>query len=239
MLMDIKTGSIEKKEKHSKPKKTNEQKRIIAAHIAMYCMSAALMSTFPGFIVKNNYDNDIRELDNKQNAIYEQFMTCEEFSDSFKAEFTKISDDYANGVISYEEFDEKVKHLNSVKYAQEVLASSNNTELKSQVEVIDKQKQARTEKYQSNPIVDAGLIGLVGIGSASIGSMIASTVYGVKDMAEESRKNKLLTNTPEVIEPFKKKNNVKQRKIELSIEYDETLDSISIKTEEQENQNTL
>ncbi len=191
MLMDIECGrgpEETKKEKQPKQKKTNEQKRIIAAHIAMYCMCASLMSTLPGFIVRNNYDKDIRELDNKQNAIYEEFMACEEFSDIYKSEFTKASNDYTNGLITYEEFDEKVKHLNSVKYAQEVLASSNNEELKIQAEDINTQKQERLEKYQANPIVNAGLVGLAGFGTATMGSIIASTIYGIKDINEKKRK---------------------------------------------------
>lgn len=188
MLMDIETVSFEKKEKQPKQKKTNEQKRIIAAHIATYCMCASLMSTLPGFIVRNNYDKDIRELDNKQNAIYEEFMACEEFSDIYKSEFTKASNDYTNGLITYEEFDEKVKHLNSVKYAQEVLASSNNEELKIQAEDINTQKQERLEKYQANPIFNAGFVGLAGFGTATMGSIIASTIYSIKDINEEKRK---------------------------------------------------
>ena len=252
MLMDIECGrgpEETKKEKQPKQKKTNEQKRIIAAHIAMYCICASLMSTLPGFIVKNYYNKDINALDNKQHAIYEEFMTCEEFSDSFKTEFTKASNDYANGLITYEEFDEKVKHLNSVKYAQEVLATSNNTELKTQVEDIDKQKQERTKKYQSNPVVNAGLIGLVGIGTASIGAMVASTVYGIKDMIEEKRKNEnqickdILngsTNGDNNCNLASMAEHAKHQKIiQLKIENDDSLDSLRIVTEEQEDQNTL
>lgn len=189
MLMDIETGREEtKKEKQPKPKKTNAQKRLIAGMIAMYCFTGAVVSTLPGFIVKYGYDKDIRVLDNEQNAIYEQFMASEEFSDSFKAEFTKISNDYANGLISYEEFEEKVKHLNSVKYAQEVLASSSNTELKTQSEVIDQKKEERREEFNSNLVTKLSL-GAVGIGTAAcVGFTIASGAYSIKEDKEEKRK---------------------------------------------------
>lgn len=204
MLMDIETGREKiKKEKQPKPKKTNGQKRLIAGYIAMYCFTGAVVATLPGFIAKYGYNKDIRVLDNEQSAIYEQFMASEEFGDNFKAEFTKVSNDYANGLISYEEFDEKVKYLNSVKYAQEVLSSSNNS-LKSQAEEIEQKKEERREEYSSNPVVNISLGGVIAGGTASIASATASMIYSLKENAEEKRKKKLLTNKPGVIEPYKK-----------------------------------
>ena len=190
MLMDIECGRgpDEKKEKQPKSKKTNEQKRIIAAQIAMYCFTGAVVATLPGIIARNFYDKDIRVLDDEQTAIYEEFMASEEFSDSFKEEFTKVSNDYANGLITYEEFDEKVTHLNSVKYAQEVLANSNDTELKAQVEVIDQKKEERREEYNSS-IVPTLSRGAVGTGIiATMASTTASMVYSIKENNEEKRK---------------------------------------------------
>ena len=177
-----------KENKQPKPKKTSGQKRLIASMIAMYCCAGAVLAVLPGMIARNFYDKDIRELNDEQTAIYEKFMESDEFGNSFKKEFTKISNDYANGLITYEEFDEKVKHLNSVKYAQEVLENSNNTRLKAQAEVIDQKKKDRLEKYQSNPVVNGGLIGLVGFGTATMSSIIASAVYSIKDINEEKRK---------------------------------------------------
>jgi len=174
-------------DENKKTKKTNAQKRLIAGYIAMYCFMGALVSTLPGFIVADGYKKDIKELDNEQNAIYEQFMASEEFSDSFKQEFTKTSNDYANGLITYEEFDKKVKHLNSVEYAQKVLATSNNS-LKAQAEVIDQKKEERREEYLSNPVVDISLGAMLAGTAASAGFIIASGVYGIKEINEQKRK---------------------------------------------------
>ena len=190
MLMDIETGSIEKKEQQPKPKKTNAQKRIIAGMIATYCFGFTVISTLPGIIARNIYDKDIRELDDKQNAIYEEYMESEEFSDTFKQEFTKISNDYANGLISYEEFEEKVKHLNSVKYAQEVLANSNDTELKVQAEEIDKKKEERREEYNSSVVPKLSASAVCAGVAATVGFTIASGVYSIKEYNEEKRKKK-------------------------------------------------
>ena len=193
MLMDVECNTPEevekiKKEKYPKPKKTNGQKRIIAGCIAMYCFLGACASMLPGFIARNVYDKDIRELDDKQTAIYEKFMASEEFSDTFKTEFTKASNDYANGLISYEEFDKKVKHLNSVKYAQEVLASSNNTELKSQVEEIEQQKEERSDKFGSSIAINLSLGGVIVGGTATMASATANMVYSLKEINEKKRK---------------------------------------------------
>ncbi len=180
----------ENQEKQPKPKKTNGQKRIIAGQITMYCFTGAIVAALPGLIVANIYDKDIRVLDNEQTAIYEKFMASEEFSDCFKEEFTKVSNDYASGVISYEEFDANVKHLNSVKYAEEVLTSSNNTEFKEQVEEIEQKKEERREEYNSNLITKLSL-GAMGAGSAaSMGFATANMVYSLKEYDEEKRKKK-------------------------------------------------
>lgn len=186
------------KENQPRPKKTAGEKRIIAGQIAMYCFTGAVVATLPGMIARNIRDKDIRILDNEQNAIYEKFMACNEFSETFKAEFIKASNDYANGLMTYEEFDEKVKHLNSVKYAQEVLASSNNTELKAQVEKIEQQKEERREEYNSNLAPNLSL-GAVSAGvAATVGFTIANAVYSIKEYNEDKRK-KLLTNKPGIV----------------------------------------
>ena len=206
MLMDIEAGRDNRKEKQPKQKKTNTQKRIISSRIVMFFLLATMVSVLPGAIARKIYSTDISKLDDKLNAIYEKFMASEEFSDSFKAEFTKISQDYANGLIDYEEFDKKIKHLNSVKYAQEVLANSNNTKLKTQVESINQQKQERTKKYGSNVAVNLSLGG-VATGSVSlIASTIATMVYTIKECNEEERKKKLLTNLPNGVVTIKSSN---------------------------------
>jgi len=194
MLMDIECNNHDevekiKENKQPKPKKTNTQKRLIAGMIATWCFGFALFSTVPGIMVRYYYDNDISELNDEQTAIYEKFMASEEFSDTFKTEFTKASNDYANGLISYEEFDKKVKHLNSVEYAQKVLETSNNS-LKAQAEEINQKKEERREEHNSN-IVSKVSIGAVGTGvAATMGFTIASMVYTNKEYAEDKRKRK-------------------------------------------------
>jgi hypothetical protein len=94
---------------------------------------AMLISSTPAIVLRAGYNKDIAELNDNQSEIYKQFMDCEEFSDSFKAEFTKIADDYTNGMINYDEFEKKVEHLNSVKYSQEVLNNSTTSEFKAQI----------------------------------------------------------------------------------------------------------
>ena len=179
-----------KENNHPKQKKTNEQKRLIAGMIATCCFGFAAISALPAIIARNIYDKDIRELTDDQNAIYEKFMACNEFSETFKAEFTKVSNDYANGLISYEEFDEKVNHLNSVKYAQEVLASSNNTEIKAQVEEIEQQKEERREEYSSSVVPKLSASAVCAGVAATMGFTIASMVYTNKEYAEDKRKRK-------------------------------------------------
>ena len=181
---------MNKNEEQPKPKKTAEEKRIIATNIMIGCFTAMVLSSAPTMIVRAGCDKDIRVLDDKQNAIYEQFMACEEFSDSFKQEFTKVSNDYANGVITYEEFDKKVQHLNSIKYAKEVLESSNNTELKEKVEDIKQQKKERAEEFNSNVIKNISTGATLTSATGVMGSLLAAMIYTGKEFKEDKRKKK-------------------------------------------------
>ena len=185
---------MNKNEEQPKPKKTTEEKRIIATNIMIGCFAAMVLSSAPTMIMRAGCDKDIRVLDDKQNAIYEQFMACEEFSDSFKQEFTKVSNDYANGIIDYEEFDKKVQHLNSIKYAKEVLESSNNTELKEKVEDIKQQKQARAEEFDSNVIKNISTGATLTSATGVMGSLLAAMIYTGKEFKEEKRKKKQTKN---------------------------------------------
>lgn len=197
---------MNKNEEQQKPKKTTEEKRIIATNIMIGCFAAMVLSSAPAMIMRSGCDKDIRVLDDKQNAIYEQFMACEEFSDSFKQEFTKVSNDYANGVITYEEFDKKVQHLNSIKYAKEVLESSNNTELKEKVEDIKQQKQERAEKFNSNVVANISTGATLTSATGVMGSLLAAMIYTGKEFKEDKRKKKLLTNLPNGVLSIKSKN---------------------------------
>jgi hypothetical protein len=190
MLMDIETGSIEKKEKQPKQKKTNGQKRLIAGMIATCCFGFAGISTLPGIIARNIYDKDIRELDDKQNAIYEEFMESTEFASITNEQFMQLADDYSSGVIDYDTFRDRLNTMFTVENAKEVIANSNNTELKAQVEEIEQQKEERREEYNSNIVPKLSASAVCAGVAATVGFTIASAVYTNKEINEEKRKKK-------------------------------------------------
>lgn len=143
-----------------KPKRTLEEKRLIAQRIALGSFLAMGISMSAGIINSGFYRNDINDLIKEQDVIYQEFMDTAEFTTHFKEGFTKISNDYTNGVISYNEFEAKLAYLNSIENAQNILKSSNH-ELKAEVEKLDKQIQARREKYTSS-VVPIGSLAVTG-----------------------------------------------------------------------------
>ncbi len=233
---------MNKTEKQPKQKKTAGEKRLIAHQIMIGCFAAMVISSAPTMIVRAGYDKDIRVLDDKQNAIYQQFMACEEFSDSFKQEFTKVSNDYANGVISYEDFDKKVQHLNSIKYAKEVLESSNNTEFKEKVEDIKQQKQERAEEFTSNVIKNISTSAVLTSATGMMGSLLAAMIYTGKEFKEDKRKKKQTKNSG--IKYYDANSGTIRDTADPSYEekvlnVPRHVDACIIKTEEEEKGNTL
>lgn len=146
--------------KEKNPKRTLEEKRLIAERIAFGSFLAMAISISTGIINSGFYRSDINDLIKEQDVIYQEFMDTAEFDTHFKEEFTKISNDYTNGVISYDEFEAKLAYLNSVENAQNVLKSSNH-ELKAEVEELDEQIQARGEKYSSS-VIPIGSLAVTG-----------------------------------------------------------------------------
>ena len=186
MLRDIECNTAKetekiKKDNQSKSKKTLWEKRYIASQIALWCIGATIACSvwagLSGASMSNAADYD-------KEMIYKEFMASEEFSDSYKIEFTKISNDYARGLITFDEYEQKIKYLNSCKYSQKVLENSNNTELKAQLKDIDQKQQ----DFLIVPQVALGASLACGIASAS--AAIASGVYSRK-YKKENKNNEL------------------------------------------------
>lgn len=144
------------KTKKKKPKKTREEKRLIAQRIAIGSILAMAISWGTGAINSTIYNNDIDNLINEQEVIYQEFMTSSEFTTHFKEGFTKISNDYTHGVITYDEFEARLAYLNSVKNAQNVLKTSNSG-LKTEIKKLDEQMELRRKKYSSSVINNASV----------------------------------------------------------------------------------
>ena len=178
----------ESQEKQPKPKKTLWEKRIIAGRILLGSFFAMAISGVIGMVSTSIYDNDLADLEKEQNAIYEQFMASEEFSNSFKNEFTKMANDYTEGKINYDTFDEKIKYLQSVENAKAILENSNH-ELKDDAQAITDKIEDCKQEYQSNIIPDAAL----GIMSAGlISTMISGTAFMSYDF-KTTYKSKIAT----------------------------------------------
>ena len=173
---------------HKKSKKTLWEKRLIARRILIGSFFAMAISGVIGMVSTSIYENNLADLEKEQNAIYEQFMESDEFSDSFKKEFTKIANDYTEGKINYDTFDEKIKYLQSVENAKVILENSNH-ELKSDAQSITDKIEDCKQEYQSNIIPDVTL----GVMSAGLISTMISGAAFISYDVKTTYKSKIAT----------------------------------------------
>ena len=181
---------MNKDEKQPKPKKTSAQKGLIASMIAAGCLVSIGASALPGLIVTNDYDKDMKDLDEQQSAIYQEFMSSSEFSKYTDEQIIQLVEDYSAAKISSIEFEIRLKKLFTLENAKQVLETSSNTELKQQVEDIEMQKKERTEKYDKSIIPELSVGGAIAFDAGALASAAASVVYNKKALWEERRKER-------------------------------------------------
>ena len=181
---------MNKDEKQPKPKKTSAQKGLIASMIAAGCLASVITSAIPGLIVTNDYDRDIKDLDEQQSAIYQEFMGSGEFSKYTDEQIIQLVEDYSSSKINHIEFRARLKKLFTLESAKQVLETSNNTELKQQVEDIEAQKKERSEEYDKSIIPELSVGGAIAFDAGALASAAASVVYNKKALWEERRKER-------------------------------------------------
>lgn len=194
MLMDIETGreNKPKQEKPNKPKKTNYQKSIIAGNVILCTMIAYFIASTPLLVASNKYRNDLINFENEKEKVYEEFMKSEEFTESFKQDVIKLSEEYLNRKISYDQYAEKLEYLKTVANAQVVLHNS-DSELNNIITEIDRKIEARKRKFEDSPQGEIATGLAATAATVVLGSAISYAVYSTKDAIEE-RKNKTQQN---------------------------------------------
>ena len=171
--------------------------RLIAKIVCTASVVSALVSFTTLGVISHMYDNELNDLNDQRDKIYEQFMASEEYSDAFKQDFISNANDYADGSINYDEFEYRIKYLKSREYATKVLARS-NSDLKDNIDYVDTSVEQCHDKYQSHPVVNvAGKV--FGI-SAGLAIGYACT-FGLEDAINKRRKK--ITHRPSLPENAK------------------------------------
>lgn len=175
------------KSMQEKPKKTNQQKSIIAAHVIMYTFIAYFLAASPLVISSNYYNKDLNKLENEKIKVYEEFMKSDSFSKQMKQDIINTAEEYANGVITYEEFEEKIKYFKSVANAQVILGNSNN-ELNETIAKIDKKIEARKQKFKDSPHGEITSTITATAVATMLGAVSAYVTYSIKDVLDDKKK---------------------------------------------------
>ena len=149
-------------------KEKSKKKSLIAQRIVIGSIIAMELALSSSILYLNRFNNKMDTLIKKQENLYQEFIDSSQFSDHFKQEVEKISNDYTCGEISYDEFDDKLEYLTSIENSKK---DSNlyNMELKSEIESLDKQKKDLINDYKSS-IIPVGSLAVALVGGMGFAS---------------------------------------------------------------------
>ena len=181
---------MNKNENKPKPKKTSSQKGLIASMIAAGCLASVVASASPGLIVTADYYRDMEDLDKQQIAIYQEFMNSSEFSKYTDEQIIQLIEDCDTTKINNIEFAARLKKLFALENAKQVLETSNNTELKQQVEDIEAQKKERSNEYDKSIVPELSAGSAIAFNTVALAAAASSVVYNKKALWDERRKER-------------------------------------------------
>ena len=169
--------------KNKKIKKTPEQKRLIAQRILIGSSLALAISCVSGMISSTIHQDEIANLREEQNKIYAQYMQSDEFKTYSKTQLNDLADKYYSGEIDYETFKSELDKIYSIENADKLLETS-TSELKDDIEQLDKQITDNNKKYK-NSAINIGNIALLATSAAvSLPSSIVFLNYDLKTVAK-------------------------------------------------------
>lgn len=179
------------KTKKTKDSKYYRDKSYIAEKIAMYSLISLSISIGCGLMSASTSSDVIHKLERDKNQVYQEFMETETFSEIFKQEFEKISTSYINREISFEEFDEKLKYLQTVEYAQQSLQNCNHS-LNNKITNIDNEINAQKQKQDKNIITNLCFGAMIATGTTSMAgiasNLVCTTIAEHKEKIEQKNK---------------------------------------------------
>lgn len=165
--------SEQKDIKLNKPKMSApRKKRLIAQMVVGLCAAGFITSTSLAFVYGAKADNAmncINSYNHEKESILSTYRTSHEFQQEFKLEVQKSTDLYMNNLLSYDEYTNRLKHLNSQQFVESVLHKSSKQELQNKVNTINTQIDTLNQDWDKNSKISIGAIsGMIGSGLSCI-----------------------------------------------------------------------
>ena len=159
----------------------------IAGKVATTSFIAMLISAGMGLMVATHYQEKINDLDNSKQQVYQEFKETEDFNKIFRQEFEQISNAYIERKISFEEFEEKLKYIQSIEYAQQTLQNSNH-KLNDDITKLDNKAFELSDKSSKNIAYNIAMGSMLASSAPLAGGLIADLAY--LNVAEREEKKK-------------------------------------------------
>ena len=159
----------------------------IAGKVATTSFIAMLISAGMGLMVATHYQEKINDLDNSKQQVYQEFKETEDFNKIFRQEFEQISNAYIERKISFEEFEEKLKYIQSIEYAQQTLQNSNH-KLNDDIAKLDNKAFELSDKSSKNIAYNIAMGSMLASSAPLAGGLIADLAY--LNVAEREEKKK-------------------------------------------------
>ena len=173
--------------KQTKNAEYYQNKSIIAGYIATGFLCGALTLGAISLFTNDYYYDKVNALEHSKENIIENFMQNEQFTNVWAQEFRKIADDYVARKITFEQFEAKIKHIQTIEYAQQVIENLDNNHFNKELAKIDEEISVVKQNQRDNIINPISTVGIAAGFAGCIGGLATSLGYIYKSESVEKK----------------------------------------------------
>lgn len=165
---------------NNNPNPKHIKRRLIAQRVLAISAATMLISAIPQIAISQSINNDVRDLKIEQDKIYATFENSAEFEAEFKQDFKALSNDYINGDINYDQFEEGLTQIKSQEYVKQVFAEKAPDDMTTQVQQLHDQIAYLNKNSKRSKASDIILIPFLASACTAIASTIPWAIYDQK-----------------------------------------------------------
>lgn len=153
-------------------------KRIIAQMLSAMFISSAITASTMSVIQQRNLQDDINKLDIKLSESYTNVVSSQDFTQQYLTDCQKHLDDYSNGVITFEQCNDKLSYFQSPQYIDDYITSHASD----YQDIINANSNQQTLKQNYDNLLKHSAIGTTGL---AVGSLVSVLCCGSLKSKEE------------------------------------------------------
>ena len=173
------------------PNPKHIKRRLIAERVLAISAATMIICAVPTIIMSNSLDKDVKNLKFEQDKIYSTFEDSAEFKKEFQQAFKSLSNDYINGEITYDQFEEGLTQIKSQEYVKHVFTEKANEDMTTQIQQLDDQITDLRQNSKRAKASDILLIPFIAGSAGAVASTIPWAIYDKKCRWKEVDENEL------------------------------------------------